>query len=374
MVAPLSTNTAPTQPLPAPQTQPKVVTTTPKSPGAQCEGDVFERSPVKNSEPERKNNAPSYAMVRDGVKGAAFTRGLDGAGVGEMQRKLKQAGYSTNTDGRFTPQTELAVKKFQQDNQLPANGYVQSDTLKALDANVNGSAAQQKAYEKNVKDTAQELSGKKVPFASSQSGVKFNDKFWEKTSDGFRVKDGVKPSDAMKDYLANPSAYCLDCAMSSKMLTSAAAMRTVGAEKFDAAAAKHGGLDVSFGEYKGLHKGTQSMVREDPKASASTVPPKSEPMGMDSWVRNNEKPGDAVYFRNPQAFEGAKRAGWGGENAIALGMNDKGEQLYFAHGVRPDRSIVTEQEIVDKLKTVTPNNAGKVERMDEIYRPDFTKF
>lgn len=52
--------------------------------------------------------------------------------VKELQQKLLNKGYSVDTDGKFGPGTERAVKQFQQDNNLTADGVAGNDTYAAL--------------------------------------------------------------------------------------------------------------------------------------------------------------------------------------------------------------------------------------------------
>ncbi|WP_034300995.1 L,D-transpeptidase family protein [Bacillus cihuensis] len=60
-------------------------------------------------------------------------RGSKGAEVIELQKQLTSLGYSTNgNDGIFGPATEKAVKEFQKNRKLQADGIVGSMTKKAL--------------------------------------------------------------------------------------------------------------------------------------------------------------------------------------------------------------------------------------------------
>ena len=63
--------------------------------------------------------------------------GFTGAKVAELQRLLVQLGYGSmlgqgGIDGKFGTDTQNAVKKFQQDNRLPANGIVRPVIWRAL--------------------------------------------------------------------------------------------------------------------------------------------------------------------------------------------------------------------------------------------------
>lgn len=55
-----------------------------------------------------------------------------GSKVSEIQKNLAAAGYSASTDGVFNPQTEAAVRQFQQAKGLKVDGIVGEETLTAL--------------------------------------------------------------------------------------------------------------------------------------------------------------------------------------------------------------------------------------------------
>jgi phage tail tape-measure protein len=52
--------------------------------------------------------------------------------VSKAQSALNDKGYNVDVDGRFGPQTSDAVRHFQTDNGLAANGRLDDATLKAL--------------------------------------------------------------------------------------------------------------------------------------------------------------------------------------------------------------------------------------------------
>ena len=60
--------------------------------------------------------------------------------VHEIQSALNKQGFNTgNADGMWSSATEAAIKKFQQQNNLQANGEVDQQTLSALGVNVSSS-------------------------------------------------------------------------------------------------------------------------------------------------------------------------------------------------------------------------------------------
>lgn len=63
---------------------------------------------------------------------SAFRVGDQGSDVAEIQEQLSSLGYDVTADGDFGPATVEAVKAFQADNGLEADGLVGSDTYAAL--------------------------------------------------------------------------------------------------------------------------------------------------------------------------------------------------------------------------------------------------
>jgi peptidoglycan hydrolase-like protein with peptidoglycan-binding domain len=58
--------------------------------------------------------------------------------VSEIQTNLDKAGFNVKkVDGKWGPETEQALKQFQQSKQLPGNGELNQQTLAALNVNIN---------------------------------------------------------------------------------------------------------------------------------------------------------------------------------------------------------------------------------------------
>lgn len=76
-------------------------------------------------------DAPTFAEVKAG--GESIRRNMGGASVKEMQRLLNKQGANLETDGKFGPKTQAAVREFQQNHHLPQSGALDKRTLEALE-------------------------------------------------------------------------------------------------------------------------------------------------------------------------------------------------------------------------------------------------
>ena len=65
-------------------------------------------------------------------EGRVLQRSMQGADVVEIQKALKSLGYNVNADGHFGAQTENAVRTFQQESGIPADGIIGPETLQAM--------------------------------------------------------------------------------------------------------------------------------------------------------------------------------------------------------------------------------------------------
>ena len=88
--------------------------------------------PDMSEAPQSETNRfqPQYAHM-------VFARGSMGRGTQELQTALNRLGYKLNVDSRFGPVTEQAVRKFQEEHGLPADGRVGKHTWAALADAVN---------------------------------------------------------------------------------------------------------------------------------------------------------------------------------------------------------------------------------------------
>lgn len=76
--------------------------------------------------------APDLNAVEYGQ--ASLRRGMAGESVVKLQRMLVNAGIQVDVDGRFGPQTEAAVRRFQELRGLDVDGVVGSRTMDAFES------------------------------------------------------------------------------------------------------------------------------------------------------------------------------------------------------------------------------------------------
>ena len=77
-------------------------------------------------------------VSRGSLRGRVIERNMSGPDVAEIQRMLQNLGYDVVPDGKFGAKTQAAVKTFQQDNGIVADGIVGPQTYKCLrDAGLN---------------------------------------------------------------------------------------------------------------------------------------------------------------------------------------------------------------------------------------------
>ncbi|HWB82133.1 MAG TPA: tyrosinase family protein [Nannocystaceae bacterium] len=77
--------------------------------------------------------------------------GSSGEAVRKVQQALLDLGIAVSVDGQFGPQTGRAVRQFQQNEGLGADGVVGHDTLAALDARFSGGGGPAVAVASNVR-------------------------------------------------------------------------------------------------------------------------------------------------------------------------------------------------------------------------------
>lgn len=128
-----------------------------------------------------------------------------------------------------------------------------------------------------------------------------NENFWKRGFDGgFALKDGVKPSDAVRDIFRNGSKYGTECATAMMIVYYKAMLEVFGAEAFDKM-------------FPNLYLMNWHRIGWELR---------------EVGVPRREKdylPGDRRYFNNPDV--NPETPEWQGENVI-----DMGNGYYYGHG------------------------------------------
>ncbi|HHW46207.1 MAG TPA: protein-glutamine gamma-glutamyltransferase [Clostridiales bacterium] len=181
----------------------------------------------------------------------------------------------------------------------------------------------------------------------AHSGLRFlifresvcNEQYWQRTSEGgFVLREGVMPSEAIKDIYKNGHLYGTECATAMVIVYYKALLEIYGEQLFNRSFVRihlmnwHY-LDPKLREIGQIHK-TSTFL-----------------------------PGDRVYFTNPDVDP--KTPELQGENAIDLGGG-----LYYGHGV----GIARAEAIINMLnQNRMPGATRSAYFMDVAARPDFTK-
>jgi len=181
---------------------------------------------------------------------------------------------------------------------------------------------------------ARALYGSGVGFATFEDS-RCNPLYWNLTrTGGFRLRDDVKPSDAINDIYANGTLYAFECATAILIIMYKAVLDVLGAELFD----RH----------------FQELYLRDWHSDSE----------LRLVVTNNKLaayPGDVVYFKNPD--HDPEMPEWQGENAVMLGNG-----LYFGHGL----GIETADKIIATLNTLRiPDSTTSAYMLDLVVTPDF---
>lgn len=163
----------------------------------------------------------------------------------------------------------------------------------------------------------------------------FNDKYWTPEGNGtFKLKPGVKPSEAFDDIFKNPSKYKFECATGLVVLQYKAMRDLLGKDDFDRV---FSGLRV--GPWQ-TDAGYDKHVKFEGGSTEATPERRGE-----------VRAGDYGYFKNWDVSDDARKRGWQGENVVFLGEVN-GERMFFGHPF----GIASEKKIVDYLNS--ERNAG----------------
>ncbi|MDF2672081.1 MAG: protein-glutamine gamma-glutamyltransferase [Clostridiales bacterium] len=162
-----------------------------------------------------------------------------------------------------------------------------------------------------------------------------NEEYWNRTNDGgFELKEGVKPSEAIKDIFRNGLKYGTECATAIVIIYYKAVANIYPEELFNEMFSKiklmnwHYDRDLGVDYYKNI---------------------------------TDYLPGDCRYFKNPDVD--TKTPQWQGENAI-----DLGDENYYGHGI----GIRNAEGIIKALNSKRKEGARvEASLLESATRPDF---
>lgn len=186
---------------------------------------------------------------------------------------------------------------------------------------------------KNIMLSAREMNQSKAQFAVFAKS-RCNPRYWELTDiGGFRLRNDVKPSEAIQDIYMNSSQYAFECATAQIIIFYYAFLRVLGEHIFNE-------LFQNIYLYS---------WHADPD------------LGIKSVKTDYFLPGDVVYFENPEF--NPEYSQWRGENAIVFG-----DGTYFGHGI----GITTAEHILQDLdQQRKPGATRSAYLMNIAARPSF---
>ncbi|MFM1653358.1 protein-glutamine gamma-glutamyltransferase [Brevibacillus sp. B_LB10_24] len=187
----------------------------------------------------------------------------------------------------------------------------------------------------NIVNAAVALNDSGAAF-TSYAESRCNPVYWHRTEyGGFQLRDGVRPSDAIRDIFTHGSRYAFECSTAMVILLYRAVLSTNGAESFDRLFPDILLYDWQYGN--------------NLKVTVLTT------------AETEVLPGDIVYFDNPDYDPETPE--WQGENAVFFGRN-----TYYGHGI----GITSAEEIIDSLNDQRrPGATRSAYLLDEVIRPDF---
>ncbi|MEH7351262.1 protein-glutamine gamma-glutamyltransferase [Gottfriedia acidiceleris] len=161
-----------------------------------------------------------------------------------------------------------------------------------------------------------------------------NPMYWQLMRTGaFRLRQGVKPSDAINDIYFNSSFYAFECATAMVIIYYHAILNLIGENLFNQ-------IFQNIYLY-GWHT--------DPD------------LGISAQYSNRILPGDIVYFNNPEFNPLTPE--WRGENAVVLG-----DGTFFGHGL----GIMTAEQMIFSLNKMRwPGAYRSAYLTNSVTRPNF---
>jgi len=188
---------------------------------------------------------------------------------------------------------------------------------------------------KNIISASRELNASYFSFRIFRRS-KCNPQYWNRTDEGgFLLKDGVKPSEGIRDIFINSSQYGTECATAIVIIYYKALLNIYPEELFNEM-------------FPNIHLMNWHYIDRD----------------LDIGYYENLKdylPGDCRYFKNPDVNPVTPE--WQGENAI-----DLGDGTYYGHGI----GIETADEIIKALNDYRiEDSTESAYLLDSATRPNF---
>lgn len=192
---------------------------------------------------------------------------------------------------------------------------------------------------KEIADTARELNRSNFSFANFRQS-RCNPTYWRRTANGgFNLKEGVKPSDAIKDIYNHGEKYATECATAMLIVYYKALLDTFGENKFNSVF-----TDIYMMNWQIKDRSLKEV---------------GYPVSVADILI-----GDRCYIRNPDV--NPRTPEWQGENVITLGKD-----LYYGHGI----GIQRKERIISMLnrhrKRGSTRSSYFMENMAA--RPDFKR-
>jgi peptidoglycan hydrolase-like protein with peptidoglycan-binding domain len=324
------------------------------------------------------------------MAGERGTIGDHGPAVEKVQQALVDLGFPLpryGVDGKFGPETEAAVKAFQRSSGAVDDGIIGPITMGLLDVKVPRStgkgpeiAATDEALGQKVAEDMNELNLSAdfgVWYAEVYKDKVYKDKrpelwkddYWNGYADpayferiapiDWRLLPGKSASAALKSWFKGLTiAECNSSLVAIEIDTLRAA---VGDDKFDE------------------HFGSTSNVI--PEANRLRIKSGTAGTPVESFMTQTEaaKTGDAgtigarpvkvgewyYFYNHPKFLLKHPGSDWQGENAVYMGLNDAGKQIWSGFGA----SNVTEQEMLNKM--VAAYNGERSDRDREVLQQSF---
>jgi protein-glutamine gamma-glutamyltransferase len=193
---------------------------------------------------------------------------------------------------------------------------------------------------KSVIQAAKDLFASKAKFTLFVN-AKCNERYWKLTEQGgFKLREGIRPSDAIRDIFQNGGMYGFECATAIVIIFYKAVLDS-----------------INFELYNRIYQG---MYLRDWQSD--------DDLPIHTRRGNDYLPGDCLYFNNPD-FDPNKPQ-WRGENAIDLGNG-----LYFGHGIGIKTSDVIIEFLNKRRKPDATESAyllSQVTRLDDNYLYQFS--